>query len=91
MYAWESSTNTIDVVFVRSAGFPIGLPYAMEPDLASLVDPNDWAVDEEFLTNGLTLDLPSHEVVLEAGNRAGFCPFPSDRRGRRLRDQCTCT
>jgi|GEM_PF-4018130 len=75
VYAWESSANTVDIVFVRSASFPIGLPYTMEPNLASLVDPNDWEVDEDFLTNGLTLDHPSHEVVLEAGNRAGFVRY----------------
>ena len=85
VYAWQSSANTVDVVFVRAAGFPRGLPYAMSPNLETVIQASEWEVDPGFMSNGLILNDGFQEVVLEADYRAGFVRF------RRLEEIAECT
>ena len=82
VYAWASGANTLDVVFVRAAGYPIGWPYATSPDLESVIQLSDWELDPEFITDGMTVE---QEFVLEAGYRAGFIRF------RRLEEIAECS
>ena len=85
VYAWESDANTLDVVFVRAADFPMGLPYSMSPNLETIMRASEWEVDPEFITNGLIVDDGFQAFVLEANHRAGFVRF------RRFEEIAECT
>ena len=72
VYAWPFDSNTIDVLIVRSAGFPTGLPIEMDTQLNTLINPNEWQINSEFVSNGVALANEYQQIILDAGHRAGF-------------------
>ena len=79
MYLWQVKEHELDVLVVRSNEAGLDQAIQIPFDVDQLLDDITWIVNEDYVTEGVSVDSGRRVIQLEAGYRTGFVRLRSPK------------